>query len=152
MTPNFFSVLFMRFGGVENGQYTTCVLANLPAEAVDSPRRADEIGSRLADLERILSESRASLAAAATADAEADRGALLHATLQRVARFTALLQSSLTRNDADAVDRLVVQLLLERKPPGILCVSAIHHVAERRDPLFRRALDADKRMGGREFG
>ena len=98
---------------MENGQYTTCVLANLPAEAVDSPRRADEIGSRLADLERILSESRASLAAAATADAEADRGALLHATLQRVARFTALLQSSLTRNDADAVDRLVVQLLLD---------------------------------------
>ena len=99
---------------MENGQYTTWVLANLPVEAVDSPRRADEIRSRLADLERILIETRAALAAADVADSEADRaGALLHAALQRVPRLTALLQASLTRGEADAVDRLVMQLLLD---------------------------------------
>ena len=62
-----------------------------------------------------------------------------------------LLERTDRRNDVVAVGAglamplaHVMQLLLEREPPGILCVSSIHHVAERRHPPLRLALEPDR--------
>jgi hypothetical protein len=74
---------------------------------------ADDLASRLDQLERVLQESRATLRAA-----DGEGAALNHSTtrmaaaLERIKRFTALVRSSLVRSHPDAVDRITIQLLL----------------------------------------
>ena len=92
------------------GQYTT-----VPRDYSDmhlTRPAADDLASRLEQLERVLQEWHATLRRS-DGDAPLDRGATrMLATLARIKRLTALVHSSLVRPDPDALDRITMQLLL----------------------------------------
>jgi hypothetical protein len=74
---------------------------------------ADDLASRLDQLERVLQESRATLRGADGEGAPLDRSAMrMAAALERMKRVTALLRPSLVRVHPDGVDRIMMQLLL----------------------------------------
>ena len=92
------------------GQYTT-VRRDFSDMHLTRPA-ADDLASRLEQLERVLQESHATLRRS-DGDAPLDRGATrMLATLARIKRLTALMHSSLVRPDPDALDRITMQLLL----------------------------------------
>jgi hypothetical protein len=73
----------------------------------------EDVASRLERLERVLQEWREELHPSEHDDASPDSaGTRMAATLTRIKRLTALLQSSLVRPDPDMIDRITMQLLL----------------------------------------
>ena len=93
------------------GQYTT-VRRDFSDMHLTRPA-ADDLASRLEQLERVLQEWYATLRRSDGDDAPLDRGAMrMLATLARIKRLTALVHSSLVRPDPDALDRITMQLLL----------------------------------------
>jgi len=93
------------------GQYTT-VRRDFSDMHLTRPA-ADDLASRLEQLERVLQEWYATLRRSDGDDAPLDRGATrMLATLARIKRLTALVHASLVRPDPDALDRITMQLLL----------------------------------------
>jgi hypothetical protein len=74
---------------------------------------ADDLASRLDQLELVLQESRATLRRANAEGAPLDRSTMrMAAALERIKRVSALLRSSLVRSHPDSADRIMMQLLL----------------------------------------